>query len=111
MCDEQIDLAYYLHKAADYRKKAKAVSDQRLKAALEAMAREYMGKARKLDPSLSSDGGNWVTDVGVTALFTRGSVSGAIDWENAGSGRFVANALRVAVEATSIDRQLSCSLV
>jgi hypothetical protein len=50
---EQKDLTYYLRKAEDYREKAKAVSDQHLKAALEGVAREYMAKASKLDPSLS----------------------------------------------------------
>jgi hypothetical protein len=58
MRGEQKDLAYYLGKAAEYRKKAEAVSEPRLKVALEAVAREYMTKARELDPSLSSNGGN-----------------------------------------------------
>jgi hypothetical protein len=57
MGDGQEDLAYLLGKAEDYRKKAKAVSDPGLKAALEAVAREYMAKARKLDPSLPSGDG------------------------------------------------------
>jgi hypothetical protein len=51
---ERKDLAYYLGKAEDYRKKAKVVSEPGLKAALEAVAREYMVKARELDPSLPS---------------------------------------------------------
>jgi hypothetical protein len=54
MCDEQKDLAYYLRKAEDYRVKAKAVSEPNLKAALEAVARAYMAKARELDPTLVS---------------------------------------------------------
>jgi hypothetical protein len=58
MCDEQKDVAYYLRKAEDYRQKANAVSEPRLKAALAAVAREYMTRARELDPSLSSIGGN-----------------------------------------------------
>jgi hypothetical protein len=58
MPGEQKDLAYYLGKAEDYRKKAEVVSDPRLKAALEAVVREYMSKARELDPSLSPNGGN-----------------------------------------------------
>ena len=58
MCDEQKDVVYYFRKAEDYRQKAKAVSEPRLKAALEAVAREYMAKARALDRSLSSNGGN-----------------------------------------------------
>ena len=57
MHDERKDLAYYLGKAEDYRKKAKAVSEPGLKAALEAVAREYMAKARELDPTLSSNNG------------------------------------------------------
>jgi hypothetical protein len=47
------DLSYYLGKAEDYRRKASAVSEPGLKAALEAVVREYMAKARELDPSLS----------------------------------------------------------
>ena len=58
MGDEQEDLAYLLGKVEDYRKKAKAVSEPRLKAALEAVAREYMLKARKLDPTLPDNGQN-----------------------------------------------------
>ncbi len=58
MCDEQSDVAYYLRKAGDYRKKAEAASEPRLKAALEAVAREYTEMARELDPSLSLKGGN-----------------------------------------------------
>jgi len=57
MHDEQKDLAYYLGKAEDYRTKAKAVSEPGLKAALEAVAREYLAKARELDPTLSPNGG------------------------------------------------------
>jgi predicted TIM-barrel fold metal-dependent hydrolase len=52
MCDEQRDIAYYLTKAEDHRQKAKAVSEPRLKAALEEVAREYIAKARALYPSL-----------------------------------------------------------
>jgi hypothetical protein len=58
MRDEQKDLAYYLCKAEDYRKKAKAVNEPGLKAALEAVARECMAKARELDPTLPPDRGN-----------------------------------------------------
>jgi hypothetical protein len=56
MCDEQKDLTYYLRKAEEYRAKAKAVREPSLKAALEAVARECMAKARELDPSLASKG-------------------------------------------------------
>jgi len=55
--EERTDLAYYLGKAKDYRRKAKAVREPGLKAALEAVAREYMAKARELDPSLASGEG------------------------------------------------------
>jgi hypothetical protein len=58
MGDEQEDLAYLLGKAEDYLMKAKAVSEPGLKAALEAVAREYMLKARKLDPTLPENGRN-----------------------------------------------------
>ncbi len=57
MAKERKDLAYYLGKAEDYRRKANAVREPGLKAALEAVAREYMAKARKLDPSLPSGDG------------------------------------------------------
>jgi hypothetical protein len=46
--EERKDLAYYLSKAEDYRKKANVVREPGLKAAL---ARQYMAKARELDPS------------------------------------------------------------
>jgi hypothetical protein len=53
MCEEKMDVAYYLRKAEDYRRKAKAVSEPRLKAALEAVVRKYMAKARELDPQIA----------------------------------------------------------
>jgi hypothetical protein len=58
MGDEQEDLAYLLGKAEDHRKKAIAVSEPGLKAALEAVAREYMLKARELDSTLAGNGRN-----------------------------------------------------
>jgi hypothetical protein len=57
LSEERKDLTYYLGKAEDYRKKANAVSEPGLKAALEAVAREYMAKARELDSSLRQNGG------------------------------------------------------
>ena len=57
MPEERKDLAYYLGKAEDYRRKAKAVREPGLKAALEEVAQEYMAKARELDPSLPSGDG------------------------------------------------------
>jgi hypothetical protein len=57
MCDERNDLAYYLGKAESYRAKASVVHEPRLKAALEAVAREYLAKARELDPGPFSIGG------------------------------------------------------
>jgi hypothetical protein len=44
------DLSYCLGKAAEYRKKAEQAEDPRLKAALESVYREYMARARELDP-------------------------------------------------------------
>ena len=58
MGDEQEGLAYLLGKAEDYRKKAKAVSEPGLKAALEAVARRYLLRARELDPTLPEIGGS-----------------------------------------------------
>jgi hypothetical protein len=55
--EERKDLAYYLGKAEDYRRKAKAVREPGLKAALEEVVQEYMAKARELDPSLPSGDG------------------------------------------------------
>lgn len=40
------DASYYLRKAAHYRDKAKLLTDARLRAALEALAREYELRAR-----------------------------------------------------------------
>ena len=57
MPEERKDLAYYLGKAENYRRKANAVREPGLKAALEAVARRYMAKARELDPSLPSGDG------------------------------------------------------
>ena len=54
MCEELKDLAYYLAKTEDYRGKARVVQDPKLKAALEAIARECMARARELDPSLAA---------------------------------------------------------
>jgi hypothetical protein len=41
------DAKYYLQKAAHYRDKAKLLTDARLQAALEALAREYEHRARE----------------------------------------------------------------
>ena len=46
MCDEQKDAAYYLRKIEEYREKSRAVSEPRLKAALEAVARSTWNGAR-----------------------------------------------------------------
>jgi PilZ domain len=56
VADEQKDLAYYLLKAQEYRWKAEGVSDPGPKAALEKIARDYMVKARELDPALPLSG-------------------------------------------------------
>jgi hypothetical protein len=54
MCEELKDVAYYLAKAEDYRGKARVVQDPKLKAALEAIARECVARACKLDPALNA---------------------------------------------------------
>jgi hypothetical protein len=56
MQDEYKDLVHYLTKAAEYRQKANVVREPRLKAALEAIAQEYIKKARELDPKIPSKG-------------------------------------------------------
>jgi hypothetical protein len=48
--DRPKDMAYFRGKAEKFRKKAEAVSEPGLKAAFEAVAREYMAKAQELDP-------------------------------------------------------------
>jgi hypothetical protein len=48
------DAAYYLGEAEKYRKKAEAASEPGLTAAFETVAREYMAKARELDPAQPS---------------------------------------------------------
>jgi len=53
MPDEPKNLAYYLLKAEDFRQKARVVKKPGLKAALEAVAREFMEKARKFNPPSS----------------------------------------------------------
>ena len=55
MPDEPKNLAYCLLKAEDFRQKARVVKEPGLKAALEAVAREFMEKARKFNPR-SSEG-------------------------------------------------------
>jgi hypothetical protein len=57
MPDPQKDVAYNLGKAEEYRKKADAATDARMKAAFEAVVREYLAKARELDPSLPRQAG------------------------------------------------------
>jgi hypothetical protein len=48
MPDQQKDVAHNLGKAEEYRKKADAASDPRMRAAYLAVEREYLAKARKL---------------------------------------------------------------
>jgi len=56
MRDRPKDMAYYLGEAEKYGEKAGAASEPGLKAAFETVAREYMAKARELDPTqLSND--------------------------------------------------------
>jgi hypothetical protein len=49
MENEQLDAAHYVRKAEEYRDKARATVNSRVKSALEAVAREYIRKARDLD--------------------------------------------------------------
>jgi hypothetical protein len=58
MENERRDLVYYLTKAEEFRQKANVVREPRLKAALEAVSREYMTKARELDPNIPSKSKN-----------------------------------------------------
>jgi len=51
MPEERKDLAHYLCKAADYRKKADAATSPLMKAAFEAVVREYMRQAREIHPA------------------------------------------------------------
>jgi hypothetical protein len=46
MRDQQKDVAHNLAKAEEYRKKADAATDPRMKAAFDAVVREYLEKAR-----------------------------------------------------------------
>ncbi len=59
MRDEQEtkrDLAHNLSKVEEYRRKADAAADARMRAAFQAVAREFLVRARALDPSLSLNG-------------------------------------------------------
>jgi hypothetical protein len=49
MKDNQKIIANYVRKAEEYRAKARATVDPRVKSALEAVAREFIRKARDLD--------------------------------------------------------------
>ena len=49
MENDQIDAAHYIRKAEEYRAKARATLDARVRSGLEAVAREYIRKARELD--------------------------------------------------------------
>jgi len=49
MESEQPDAAHYVRKAEEYRDKARATINPRVKSGLEAVAREYIRKARDLD--------------------------------------------------------------
>ena len=58
MRDEQKDLVFNLRKAEEYGKKAGEATDPRMKAAFRAIVREYLAKARALDPALVRKVGN-----------------------------------------------------
>ena len=49
MENDQLDAAHYIRKAEEYRAKARATLDLRIRSGLEAVAREYLRKARELD--------------------------------------------------------------
>jgi hypothetical protein len=49
MENDQLDAAHYVCKAEEYRDKARATLDARVRSGLEAVAREYIRKARELD--------------------------------------------------------------
>jgi hypothetical protein len=49
MKDDQNDAAEYLRKAEEYRERARATDDPRVRSALAAVAREFMRKARELE--------------------------------------------------------------
>jgi hypothetical protein len=55
MREERKDLAYYLGKAEDYRKKADAATSPLMKAAFEAVVQEYMRQARQLHDAIVPD--------------------------------------------------------
>ena len=52
MHDEQNDVDYNLRKAEEYGKKAGEATDPRMKAAFRAVVRDYLARARALDPNL-----------------------------------------------------------
>jgi hypothetical protein len=52
MKDHQPDSGHFVRKAEEYRDKARAMPDMRVKSALEAVAREYLRKAREADASV-----------------------------------------------------------
>jgi len=52
MPHNHVDAEYYLRRAEEYRDKARATDDARLRSALESVAREFMRKARELDASV-----------------------------------------------------------
>jgi hypothetical protein len=55
--DNQHDAGHYVRKAKEYRDKARATPDVRVKSALEAVAREYLRKARQADATAPHQAG------------------------------------------------------
>jgi hypothetical protein len=49
MENDHLDAVHYTRKAEEYRAKARATLDLRIRSGLEAVAREYIRKARELD--------------------------------------------------------------
>jgi hypothetical protein len=57
MHDPQKDAAFNLGKAEEYRRKADEATEPRMKAAFKAIVREYLARARGIDPTLPRKNG------------------------------------------------------
>jgi hypothetical protein len=57
MKDHPHDAGHYVRKAEEYRDKARVTPDVRVKSALEAVAREFLRKAREADTTVSHRAG------------------------------------------------------
>jgi hypothetical protein len=52
MENERADADYFARRAAEYRGRVRAIDDPGVRSALEAVARDFMRKARKLEPAV-----------------------------------------------------------